>query len=395
MGLLDLVTQWARPQEKKASSAGPVIAWSHVGKAKWTPRRYDSQAEEGYRKNVIAYRCVSLISSAAASIPWLLYQEGGEELNEHPILDLLAHPNPMQDRAGFLESVFVNLLTAGNAYIEAVKPIDDEPPTELYVLRPDRMKVVPGAAGLPMGYEYHVGGKVARWQVDPITGESGILHIKMFHPLDDWYGMAPLEAAMIAIDQHNAASAWNQALLNHGARPSGALVYSPKDAPAVLSDEQITRLRHELDQHYQGKGNAGRPMILEGGLDWQEMSLSPKDMDWLAGRDAAARDIALAFGVPVQLIGIQGAQTYANMKEARLALYEETVLPLLGRVIGAFDPWLTAMFDDRGLYLDSDKDEVSALAMRRDALWEKLAGVDFLSDDEKRAALGYGPRREE
>lgn len=390
MGLLDLVTRWARPHDIKMSSAGPVIAWSHTGKAKWTPRRYDALAEEGYRKNVIAYRCVSLISSAAASIPWLLYKEGGKELDEHPILDLLTHPNPVQDGTGFMESVFINLLTSGNAYIEAVRPKDGEAPTELYVLRPDRMKIVPGHGGLPMGYEYHVGGKVARWQVDPITGESGILHIKMFHPLDDWYGMAPLEAAMVSIDQHNAASAWNQALLNHGARPSGALVFSPKDGPDALTEDQVTRLRSELDQHYQGKGNAGRPMILEGGLDWQEMSLSPKDMDWLSGRDAAARDIALAFGVPVQLIGIQGAQTYANMKEARLALYEATVLPLLSRVIGAFDHWLSPLFGEE-LYLAYDCDEVSALTSRRDVLWDKLAGADFLTIDEKRAALGYGP----
>jgi len=390
MGLRNLVTRWVRPQEVKTSGAGPVIAWSHIGKPKWTPRRYDAQIEEGYRKNVISYRCVSLISSSAASIPWLLYKEGGDEIDRHPLLDLLANPNPMQDITAFMESVYVSILTAGNAYIEAVRPRDGHRPTELYVLRPDRMKVIPGASGLPQGYEYSVGGKLTRWAADPLTGQSAVLHIKNAHPLDDWYGMAPLEAALISIDQHNAAGAWNQALLNQGARPSGALVYAPKSGPAALSDDQIVRLRTELDDHYQGKGNAGRPLILEGGLDWREMSLSPKEMDWLSGRDAAARDIALAFGVPVQLIGIEGAQTYANMKEARLALYEETVLPLCMRVLGAFDHWLAPAFG-ADLYLDVDKDEVSALTSRRDVLWEKLSKVDFLSVNEKRAALGYGP----
>jgi len=390
MGLRNLVTRWVRPQEVKTSAAGPVIAWSHIGKPKWTPRRYEALVEEGYRKNVISYRCVSLISSSAASIPWLLYQEGGDEVDVHPLMDLLAHPNPMQDSAAFLESVYVSLLTSGNAYIEAVRPREGQAPTELYVLRPDRMKVIPGASGLPQGYEYNVGGKLTRWAADPLTGASAVLHIKNAHPLDDWYGMAPLEAALISIDQHNAAGAWNQALLNQGARPSGALVYAPKNGPATLSEDQISRLRHELDDHYQGKSNAGRPLILEGGLEWREMSLSPKEMDWLSGRDAAARDIALAFGVPVQLIGIEGAQTYANMKEARLALYEETVLPLVTRVIGAFDHWLTTAFGSQ-YYLDMDKDEVSALTSQRDVLWEKLAKVDFLSINEKRAALGYGP----
>ncbi len=390
MGLFHLVTQLMRPESVKTSGAGPVIAWNHVGRPKWTPRRYECLAEEGYRKNVIAYRCASMIATAASNIPWLLYAEGGQEIDRHPLLDLLDHPNPTQDGVAFLENIFLNLQIAGNAYIEAVQLQGSNRPVELYVLRSDRMKVVPGPCGLPQGYEYSVGGKLTRWNADPVTGKSPILHIKHFHPLDDWYGLSPLEAAMLSIDQHNAAGAWNQALLSHEARPSGALVFAPKEGPQALSEEQIKRLREEIDEHHQGTRNAGRPMILEGGLDWREMSHSPKEMDWLAGRDAAARDIALAFGVPVQLIGIQGAQTYANMQEARIALYEETVLPLLGRVMAAFDHWLTPLFG-RGLSLDFDRDEISALTSRRDVLWEKVQNADFLSVNEKRAALGYEP----
>ncbi len=390
MGLRSLVTRMLRPEATKTSAAGPVIAWSHVGRPKWTPRRYENLAEEGFRKNVVAYRCAMHVATAAAAVPWLLYAADGSEADRHPLLNLLQHPNPLQDGAAFLENVFASLQIAGNVYIEAVQPRDGHLPAELYVLRADRMKVIPGAAGLPQGYEYSVNGKTTRWAADPVTGASAILHIKSFHPLDDWYGMAPLEAALLSVDQHNAAGAWNQALLNQGARPSGALVYAPKDGPASLSDDQIQRLREEMEQHYMGKANAGRPLILEGGLDWREMSLSPRDMDWLAGRDTAARDIALAFGVPAQLIGIPGAQTYANMAEARLAFYEETVLPLVNRVIGAFDHWLTPLYDEE-LYLDYDVDKISALSARRDALWDKLQRTDFLTVNEKREALGYGP----
>lgn len=390
MRLRDLVTSFVRPQAIKSSAAGSVIAWSQVGKPKWTPRRYDTLAEEGFRKNVIAYRCVSMIATAAANVPWLIYDRRGHELGQHELLDLLRHPNPLQDGVSLLESVYANLLIAGNAYIEGVRPRDHEPPVELFALRPDRMKLVPGPSGLPQAYEYGVGGKVTRWTADPITGASAILHIKQFHPLDDWYGLPPLEAALLSVDQHNAAGSWNQALLNQGARPSGALVFAPKDGPANLTDEQLQRLREDMDQLYGGKGNAGRPLILEGGLDWREMSLSPKDMDWLAGRDAAARDIALAFGVPAQLIGIPGSQTYANMAEARLAFYEETVLPLVGRVMAAFEHWLM-MQADEDFTLGLDADAVHALTARRDHLWDKLQNADFLSLNEKRAALGYGP----
>ena len=350
MGFRDLITHLVRPQAQKASAAGPVVAWSGAGQPRWTPRRYDQMAEAGFRKNVIAYRCVMQIATASAAVPWLLYADG-EELDRHPLLDLLRHPNPLQDGMAFFESVYAYLQIAGNAYIEAVKPREDGLPVELYVLRPDRMKVVPGPAGLPQAYQYCVNGQTTTWAADPITGASNIRHLKRFHPLDDWYGMAPLEAALLSVDQHNAAGAWNQALLNHNARPSGALVFAPKDGPATLTDDQMQRLREELGNVYQGSSNAGRPLILEGGLDWREMSLSPKDMDWLAGRNVAARDIALAFGVPAQLVGIPDAQTYANMAEARMALYEETILPLVTRVIAGFDHWLTPIYGDE-LQLD-------------------------------------------
>jgi HK97 family phage portal protein len=395
MGLRDLVMNALRvkaPVEQvKTSAAGPVIAFSSAGKPRWTPRRYESVADEGFRKNVIAYRCVMMLATSASAVPWLLYDDEGAEIDRHPLLELLRHPNPLQDGIAFLENIYANLQISGNAYIEAVQPRDGHLPVELYALRPDRMKVVPGPAGLPQAYEYNVNGQLTRWSADPITGASAILHIKLFHPLEDWYGLSPLEAALVSVDQHNAAGSWNQALLNQGARPSGALVFAPKDgSPATLSDEQMQRLREEMDQFNQGKANAGRPLILEGGLEWREMSLSPKDMDWLAGRDVAARDIALAFGVPAQLIGIPGAQTYANLAEARLALYEETVLPLVSRVIAAFDHWLTPLFDER-LSLDFDLDEISALTVRRDTQWDKLQRADFLTVNEKRAALGYEP----
>jgi len=378
------------PLAEKTSAAGPMIAWSQVGRPKWTARRYDALAEEGFRKNVIAYRCISMVAQAAAQIPWLLYDRDGHEFVQHPVLDLLARPNPLVDGVGFRENLVASYMIAGNVYVEAVRPRDGGKPQELYALRADRMKVIPGATGFPQGYEYQVGGQTTRWGADILTGASDVLHVKHYHPLDDWYGLAPLEAALLAIDQHNAAGGWNQALLNNGARPSGALVFAPKEGPASMSDEQVRRLKEQLDDYYQGSRNAGRPMLLEGGLDWRPMSLSPTDMDWLRGRDAAARDIALALGVPSQLIGLPDGQTYANKQEARLAFYEETVVPVAQRFVAAMNHWLLPMFGD-GFVLELDLDAVSTLSERREAVWGKLQNVDFLTINEKREAAGYGP----
>ena len=134
----------ARPDEAKASRTGPLVAFQSQGRAVWTPRDYAALAREGYARNAIVYRCIRLISEATASVPWLLY-DGPNEVDSHPLLALLAQPNRRQAGADFRETLAGYLLTAGNAYIEAVAV--DGPVRELHALRPDRMKVVPGSDG--------------------------------------------------------------------------------------------------------------------------------------------------------------------------------------------------------------------------------------------------------
>jgi HK97 family phage portal protein len=381
-----------RADEAKASRVGPLIAFQSQGRAVWTPRDYAALAREGFAKNAVVYRCVRMIAEATASVPWLLY-EGESELTEHPLLALLAKPNRRQAGADFRESLAGYLLVAGNAYIEAVALTSDSGGSaaggdvrELHTLRPDRMKVVPGSDGWPEAYEYSVGGRAVRFVV-PADGLSPILHLSLFHPLDDHYGFAPIDAAAVALDLHNAAGNWNKALLDNSARPSGALVYSAKDG-GNLSAEQYERLKTELETGFTGAARAGRPLLLEGGLDWKAMSLSPKDMDFLEAKNSAAREIALAFGVPPMLLGIPGDNTYANYKEANAAFWRGTVLPLTAKIAGAIGAWLAPAFGD-GLRLWFDADQVEALSADREALWARVAAADFLTVNEKRAAVGY------
>lgn len=374
--------------ETKASRSGPLVSLTTTGAPRWTPRRYDRLAEEGYRRNVIAFRCIREIAQSAAALPILLYQ-GKAELTAHPLLALLRKPSPLHSTPQLFEALYAYQLISGNAYLECVRADADAAPRELWALRPDRMKIVPGPQGMPSAYEYSAGGRSVRWQTDALSGACDVLHVRHFHPTDDWYGQGPLEAALTAIDQHNQASAWNQALLQNAARPSGALVYAPKEGPAQLSEDQFARLKRELEVQIEGASNAGKPLLLEGGLDWRAMAFSPADMDWRQGRDAVAREIALAFGVPAQLIGLPDSQTYNNYKEARLAFYEDTVLPLAFALRDALNGWLCPQFGE-DLRLDFDLDAVSALAPRREALWERISKADFLTVAEKRAALGYG-----
>jgi HK97 family phage portal protein len=373
----------ARPQEEKASRTGALIALLGGNRPRWTPRDYHALAREGYAKNPIAFRSVRMIAEAAANVPLLLY-EGAREHDEHPLMKLLSRPNSRQTGADLIEQCAGYLLVSGNAYLERVSVLDEV--RELHALRPDRMKVIPGSEGWAEAYEYRAGGAAVRFSMSETP--APILHLTLFNPLDDHYGMSPLEAAKASLDVHNAASAWNKALLDNAARPSGALVYSA--AGGNLSDEQFERLKNELEAHYQGAANAGRPLLLEGGLDWKGLSLSPKDMDFVEAKHIAAREIALSFGVPPMLLGIPGDNTYSNYAEANRAFYRQTVVPLVTRIASALGNWLGESFGGN-LRLAPDLDEVPALSIEREALWKRVGEASFLSDDEKRAAAGYEP----
>jgi len=187
---------------------------------------------------------------------------------------------------------------------------------------------------------------------------------------------------------HNAAAKWNKALLDNAARPSGALSYEPEDG-AALSSLQFDRLKEELEAQFQGSGNAGRPLLLEGGLKWQAMSMSPAEMDFAGLKAAAAREIALAFGVPPMLLGLPGDSTYANYREANRALWRLTVLPMAEKILAALSGALGAWW--AGCKLAVDVDQVTALAEDRERLWRQVSAAGFLSDLEKREMLGFGP----
>lgn len=386
---MNALLNWLRPmrnnvRHERKSGLSPLVALHGLGQASWSPGRQASLAREGYARNPVVYRCVRLIAEAAATLPWLLY-EGDDEIADHPALELLVQPNDRQAGQVFLEVLYCHLLVSGNAYVQLLS-LGDEP-RELHLLRPDRVEIKPDEAGWPAAYEYSTGTSKTVLPVG--QNKPPLLHLGLFNPLDDVRGQPPLAPAHMALDIHNTASQWNKALLDNSARPSGALVYLAGDG-ANLTEEQFTRLKQELEEGYSGATSAGRPMLLEGGLDWKAMGLSPRDMDFMQAKNGAARDIALAFGVPPMLLGIPGDNTYANYREANIALWRQTVLPLASRVAGMFSGWLSAHFGGP-LRLCHDRDAIEALSVDREALWKRINEAEFLTDDEKREAVGYGP----
>jgi HK97 family phage portal protein len=374
----------APAREAKYSRAARLLAMHSIGLPQWTSRNSTAMTREGYERNAVCHRCVRMVAEAAASVPWLMYQ-GREELIDHPLLALIERPNPLDTSVSFIEAICANLLLYGNAYIESV--LIDGQLRELYALRPDRMSVEPGRNGWPSTYVYRALGDEIRYEMRG-DGIEPILHIRLFNPLDDYYGFAPLAAAQVALDTHNAASFWNKALLDNSARPSGALVYAGPEG-AHLTDAQFDRLKEELEENFSGAENAGRPLLLEGGLDWKALSLSPKDMDFAESKASAAREIALAFGVPPLILGLPGDNTFSNYSEAHRAFWRQTVLPLVTRVQKSFQAWLAPGYGP--FRFDYNADRLEALASERAAEWARVGKAPFLSLDEQREAVGYGP----
>lgn len=361
----------------------------------WSSREYEQFAEQAYVKNVIAHRAINIVAQAAASVPWSLYKTRGKnkiKLDDHQLLQLLHRPNPFYAGAEFFENIYSYKLISGNAFIHSICK-DNGVPSELHILRPDRVKIISDNLGNIVGYVYKVDNLEKFFSCNRINGQAKILHIKNFHPLDDLRGLSSVEAAAFSIDQHNQAAAWNKSLLENAARPSGALIVKENAGyGGNLSEEQYLRLKEQIDEMLCGSGNMGRPLLIEGGLEWKEMSLSPKDMDFIEAKNSSARDIALAFGVPPQLLGIPGDNTYSNMQEARLALWEETVIPMLDHLTDSLNNWLVPMFGEN-LRLQYDVNEISGLSARREKIWARIENASFLTINEKRQMIGLSPMK--
>ena len=338
---------------------------------------YERAIKQGFIANPIAQRAVRIVAEGVGAAP--------RAPTDEKLAKLVGATSAGQS---LIETLAAHLALHGNGFVQIIKDAAGNP-IELFALRPERVKVIPGEDGWPIAYQYRVGTRSIEIAPEDEDGWPGIIHVKSMHPSDDHYGAGALAAANEAIAIHNAASNWNRALLENAARPSGALVYDSGDGIG-LSNDQFERLKAELSTAFSGEGNAGRPMLLDGGLKWQSMALSPADMDFAELKQAAARDIALAFGVPPMLLGLPGDNTYSNYREANKALWRLTLMPLATKLLSALQEGMAPWFPNATLAVDLDR--VTALSEDRERMWKQVSDADFLSVDEKRRLIGIDTR---
>lgn len=387
--------------ETKTSATSRTFVFG-AGNANFNTRKYSDFAEEGYKQNVIVFDAINQIAQGIASIDFQVFKGQGDNKRQvsdtHPLVELLAKPNPWQAGAEFIESVISFYLISGNTYIEkaypstgleTVIPPNSNEPTWLYSLRPDLILIQINKRGRIEAYDFGSSSKI-RYLVDA-DSKSNIIHMKSFHPLNNFYGLSPMVAASFSIDQHNEAGKWNLALLQNGARPSGILKINGDDnGGGHLSDDEFNRLKQQFEEEHSHSTNAGRPLVLEGGLDWEEMGMSPKDMDFLDAKNSSARDIAKAFGVPPILLGLSGDSKFRNLEAAEESLWENTILPLADSLLDNLNQHLSPLYGD-DITIEFDEDSIQTLAPRRAKKALSLNELTYLTINEKREMLGIEP----
>lgn len=361
--------------------------------AQWTQAKYESFAVSAYLWNVISFRCIDLIARSVASVPWGIFRKmpNGmkEPITDHPVLNLLDRPNPGESNSAFRGKVTSYLLLSGNSYIERRSPNtgpNREIPRELYSLRPDRITILGDKVNnIITGYKYKKDlGNPRIFKVDLVTGQSDLLQVKLFNPLDDWYGSPPVQSTGREIDVSNEATKWQKKILQNEGRPGMVFAYD-----RMLGDQQFERLKKQIGADKAGAVNAGKHLVLEGGAKVYPYAWTPAEIDFLKSNQEWARRICLGFDVPPQLIGIPGDNTYNTYQEANLIFWERAVNFYSWLLTEEFEMWL---IDDLTLSLQPIFDNVPALAARRDTKWKRAQGSSsFLTVNEQREITGYPP----
>ncbi len=356
-------------------------------------KTYATAVREGYQKNSAVFSAVGLITQGVKRLPWLVYKvaaDGTREAVKDDFNKVLRRPNPDQSGQSFFEQLSGTYSIGGEGFVLGLwpqgSPQPGVPPREMHLLRPDRTEILVDSIGHPVGYKHTVAGGSRTYSLEEV------LHIKNWNPKDDLRGMPPLMPATDDLLANNSSVRWNRKLIRNSAAPSGAFVLPPE---AKLNDPEHAKLVQRIREQKTGEENAGNWMLLEGGMKWEQMGLTPKNMDWIAGIKLTRRQIFSVFSVPAVLAGDSDDATFSNYAEARKALYEEAVLPLADVLAGELSRWVFG--GDDSLIIWYDRSILEALKANETEKWERNIGAmkeGAITQNEARERIGF-PRSDD
>lgn len=333
--------------------------------AKWAEWSTERAIKFGYKSNSYVYSCVNLISKSAASVPWVVYSKKGskkwEIVEDHPASLLIESPNPFMSRTDLIEIMTMHLYLGGNTILTKVR--GGGAVSELWTLPPDAIKVLPDKKDFISGYLYDKDG--VKMAFDP----QDIIHNKFNDPSNPYWGISPLQAGAKIVDTDTESVEWNKISLENRAITDGVFTF---DTP--LTKTQWDDARAMIREQHQGITNARTPWVLGAGAKWQQMSLSPAEMDFIQSRKLTREEICSIFGVPPVMIGVYENATLANIQTARRIFWQDTIIPFLENIKNAFNLQLIKEFGPN-LEFDFDLSGVEAL---QDNLNDKILNAKSL-----------------
>ena len=387
----------------------------------WNPENDDSYITEGYRKNSTIYALVNLITKAATTIPFQVYEKTNEndykrykamtsgtfdaatihkaamlqkrslvELQDTELHQLLERPNPAQSYNSFIGELIAFGKLTGNRYIYGIGPdtgANVGKYTELYVMPSQIMEIVSGGIMKPVSkYKIEYNGTFE------IPAEE-ICHIKDFNPYYDGtgshlYGQSPLRAGLRSLTTNNeAVQTGVKYLQNQTAR--GLLMSDEGD----INEVQAQQLKDKFRKQFQGSDNAGDVIITPKKLSWVNFGLNAADVSLIEQYNASIKDLCNIYNVPVQLLNNTESSSYNNMKEAKKALYQNCVIPELLKIKDELNRWLAPKYGDK-LCIEFDFSVIPELQEETDKVVDQLSKAWWITPNEKRAAMNYGKDEE-
>ncbi len=311
-------------ERKAMTAAAAMISTFDAGQSKTPPSSYERNAREGYMLDELVYDCVEFRADSAGEPPLCAYRGSGEteeKVTDHPALALLNRPNYFMGRSRFWGTVSMHLDIGGNAYIEKVRSRSGKL-VELWLLRPDRVKIRPDPANFIGGYEYRIGDQTR------ILDAEDVIHLKTRHPLDDYYGLPPLYVVAGRVDLDVWSRKFTEAFFRNAGVPAGMI-----NMQVPLTPQQKEDHRRQFRDIYGGPQGWHKVLLLDGGqATYTQMGLP------LGGNGTAMPElnqiletrILGAFGIPASLITTmagQASSSYANRVSDRKLFWEETMVP--------------------------------------------------------------------
>lgn len=317
------------------------------------------------------FACVSRIAFSVGEAEWTLHRKvkgGLEKLDTHPLLRLLKDANPFMTGQEMMEYTQMWLDLVGDAFW-VLNRTPRGLPVEVWPVPPNRMRVVPSRGKFISGYIY----KWAQEEV-PFKPEE-VVHFKYPNPASLYRGMGPVQALAVDLDSENYAAKYNRNFFQNSARPD--VVLQVKEG---LTTPQFEQLVERWKAGHRGVDRAHRIAVLDGGMEYKQISLSQKDMDFQALRKANRDLILAAYGMPLTILGIAENVNRANAESGEYTYARWTVLPRLKRLGNKLNETLVPMFGSDLALLAADPTPENREQARLDAESGVKAGYMMLDE---------------